>query len=342
MNRLKVIFGILLLSIIIGQLFRRPSVEPFQNTKGDLYLLLEAPGFDVPELNLTKNIMDAKVAQAKFNKVVVVANTAKYKNVIKDAHIMTDQWDNQLVKDLGLPVEKWAFVCCDTATLPAAKLISNIISNFPDIKGFLIDSEDSTIPQFAKIFNKSSVYKYGVVGGLRNTIPPNKQYTFKVDKFFSEVYTEVTDELDKVFYDEINGKVDGATCASMKAASIAKFWNGITTKLGVDPGIVPTVCGSGDCQESLYGGPCFDERLSNNNLNTLLKGNTTGRSDFAVWYGTGQQFPCEPAQTCLKSGYGTCAKNKKCVWSPYKKNPNTHTVGVCVSKPSIWGCSTTW
>ena len=48
--------------------------------KGNLYLILEANGFNVPELNRTRQIMDPTLAQSKFNKVVVVANSAKYKN----------------------------------------------------------------------------------------------------------------------------------------------------------------------------------------------------------------------------------------------------------------------
>jgi hypothetical protein len=334
----QIILGILCLSIIIGQFFRI-NIEPFQ-TKGDLYLLLEAPGFNIPELNLTKKIMDPAVAKAKFDKVVVVANAAKYKKFATDAGIMTDQWDNQLVKDLGLPVERWAFVCCDSPGLTATNLIDNLIGDFPDIKGFLIDSEDGSIPAFADIFKKKgSAYKYGIVGGLRNTIPPESQYGFVVDKFFSEVYTEGTNELDRIFYETDGKKVDKATCASMHASGVKRFWNGMKSKLG--DSIVATVCGSGDCQESLYGSDCFDERLSDKNIDSLLNGMPDG-SDFAIWYGTGQQFFCEPAKTCLGNGSADCGKNKKCVWSPYKKNPNTNTTGVCISQPGIWGCSTTW
>ena len=46
--------------------------------------------------------------------------------------------------------------------------------------------------------------------------------------------------------------------------------------------------------------------------------------------------------TCLKLDSTTCAKNKKCTWSQYKKNPNTGTFGVCASLPSTWGCAATW
>ena len=80
------------------------NIEPFNDiNKGTLYLLLEAEGFNVPELNTTQQIMDPKLAQSKFNKVVVIANSAKYKNS-NDGHIMTDQWNNTLVSNLGLPV----------------------------------------------------------------------------------------------------------------------------------------------------------------------------------------------------------------------------------------------
>ena len=42
------------------------------------------------------------------------------------------------------------------------------------------------------------------------------------------------------------------------------------------------VCGSGDCQEELFGDDCFDERLSNRNINSLISGNPTSRKDFAL------------------------------------------------------------
>ncbi len=343
MKNLKTVLIILLISIIVGCLFNR-NIEAFTGPKkGTLYLLLEAPGFDVPELNNTKQIMDPSVAAANFDKVVVVANSAKYKKPNTDRHVMMDQWDNTMVKDLGLPVEKWVFVCCNSSVTPAKTLIDNLSSNFSDIKGFLIDSEDKTIPAFVSVFNDlGSKYKYGIVGGIRNSMPPQSKYGIVFDKFFSEVYTEGTSEYDRRFYNGISQKVDGATCVSMNSSSIAKFWNGVVAALGVSESIVPTVCGSGDCQELLFGDDCFDERLSNRNLDSLLKGNKSGRKNFAIWYGTGQQFSCEPARMCLRLDSANCAKNKKCLWNPYKANPNTHKPGVCGSIPGDWGCATTW
>ena len=316
---------------------------PPTGTKGTLYLLLEAPGFNVPELTLSKKIMDPLIAQAKFDKVVVVANSATYKVVKKDSNVMTDQWDNQLVKDLKLPVEKWAFVCCSSTVMPAATLINNLISNFNDIKGFLIDSEDdpSSIAEFIKVFkSKGSAYKYGIVGGLRKGKPPPSQYGITFDKFFGEVYTE-GNLAQNNFYKE-GKKVDGSTCVSMDKTSINQFWSSVKEKLGMKEAIVPTVCGSGNCQELLYKDNCFDERLSDKNIDSLLDGNTIGRKNFAIWYGTGQQFSCEPASTCLKLSSATCAKNKNCTWNKYKKNPDTDNQGVCASIPGNWGCATTW
>ena len=348
----ELVLAILLMSIIMGCLFRR-DIESFKNQKGGLYLLLEAPGFDVPELKMSKKIMDPLIAQAKFDKVVVVANSANLIKLKKDQsgkkvpmspnlQIMTDQWDNQMVKDLGLPVEKWAFVCCSSPSIPATLLINTLLTNFPDIKGFLIDSEDekSSISEFIKIFkSKGSTYKYSIVGGLRQTIPPASKYGITFDKFFGEVYTE-GDLSQYNFYEGVNKKVDGATCVSMEKTAIIKFWSSVKSKLGLDEAIVPTVCGSGNCQESLYGDDCFDERLSDNNINSLLNGNNTGRKNFAIWYGTGQQFSCEPARTCLKLGSAACATNKKCDWGTAKVNG---TLGeACVSLPGNWGCATTW
>jgi hypothetical protein len=339
----QIVLGILLLSIIIGQIFRR-NIEPLQNTKGELYLLLEAPGFDVPELKMSKKIMDPNVAKAKFDKVVVVANTAKYKDPKSDGPIMVAQWDNKLVYNLGLPVEKWAFVCCSSTVMPAATLINNLISKFNDIKGFLIDSEDdpSSIAEFIKVFkSKGSAYKYGIVGGLRKTIPPVSKYGITFDKFFGEVYTE-GDLAQYNFYKGVDKKVGGATCVSMEKTATKQFWSSVKSKLGLDDAIVPTVCGSGNCQELLYKDDCFDERLSDNNINSLLNGNNTGRKNFAIWYGTGQQFSCEPARTCLKLSSADCSTNKNCYWNQYKKNPNTGKPGVCASMPGNWGCATVW
>ena len=251
------------------------SPGSMEKTMGVLYLIPESPGFNIPELNKSGQIMDTVVAQAKFNKVVVVANTATYKN-ISDASVMKDQWDNKLVKALGLPIEKWAFVCCDNPkNMTAAILIPKLIANFPDIKGFLIDSEDGTIPKFATIFNaKGSAYKYGVVGAPRNTIPPKSKYGFVVDKFFSEIYTEGS-EYDKAFYEKGVKSADGTMCIKMTGDAISHFWSGIIAK-NIGTGIIPTVCGSGNCQESLYGYPCVDERLSASNISSLLSGIPSG------------------------------------------------------------------
>jgi hypothetical protein len=305
----------------------------------ELYLILEAPGFNVPELIKTQQIMDPSVAQSNFDKVIVMANAARYSDSNTGRKILTDQWDNKMVTALGLPVEKWAFVCCNSA-VPAETMVNNLISNFPDIKGFLIDSEDddSSVDAFVKTFkSKGSAYKYGIIGGLRKGVPPGV-----FDKFFSEVYTEVTNNIDEIFYEEGKKTTDGAMCVSASPGAVSHFWTGVMSKLGSDESIIPTVCGSGNCQESLYGNECFDERLSNITISSLLSGNTSGRKNFAIWYGTGQQFTCEPAKTCVAIDKATCSTNHKCWWSPSKKNPNTHGTGVCTSLVGDWGCAGEW
>jgi len=315
--------------------------------KGNLYLILEANGFNVPELTETQQIMDPTLAQSKFNKVVVVANSAKYK-ISNDKDIMTDQWDNPLVRNLGLPVEKWVLVCCSSNAMPASNLITLLTNQFTDIKGFLIDSEDDgsyphSIEDFVTIFNNMGPkYQYAIIGGLRNSIPPQSKYGIVFDKFFSEVYTEGDLGLYN-FYKRLSTKTkDGATCVDMTATGVRQFWGSVKEKLGLDKAIVPTVCGSGDCQEKLFGDDCFDERLSNKNISDLISGNTSGRKDFAIWYGSGQQFSCEPASTCSKLNSLACKTNKNCVWNQYKKNP-TGKLGVCVSSLiGNWGCATTW
>ena len=348
MRNWKLILGIFLLTVLSACIMHK-NIEPLANSsKGNLYLLLEANGFNIPEFNATKQIMDPTLAQSKFNKLVVVANSAKYKNS-NDGHIMTDQWDNTLVGDLGLPVEKWAFVCCSSKVTPANTLITMLTTQFPDIKGFLIDSEDDgsyphSIEDFVKVFNTmGSKYKYAIVGGLRNTIPPKNKYGIVFDKFFSEAYTE-GNLAQYNFYKGLSQKVDGSTCVDMTNTGVEKFWSSVKAKLGMDDAIVPTVCGSGDCQEELFGDDCFDERLSNRNIDSLIRGNTIGRKDFAIWYGSGQQFSCKPSRDCLRLDQASCNTNLNCTWSPYKKNPNTHQKGVCFGNlaNTQWGCATTW
>ena len=158
---------IIVLSLLSKDLFRN-IIEPLQTSigtnKGTLYILLEAPGFNVPELQVTKELMSPSVAQSKFSKVVVIANSAKYKNPSTDSNIMTDQWDNILVQNLGLPVERWCFVCCSSNApggINANTLINNLTTNFTNIKGFLIDSEDdpTSIVDFVNEFNSKSNIK---------------------------------------------------------------------------------------------------------------------------------------------------------------------------------------
>ena len=351
-----VYFFFIIIIIIINFLFcNKKYIESFQNTKGkgNLYLLLEAPGFNVPELKLTKEIMSPCVATSNFNKVVVVANSASYKNPSTDSYVMNDQWNNSLVTNLNLPIEKWCFVCCSSPIIPAQTLITNLTSNFTDISGFLIDSEDgqASIANFVTVFNNlGNKYKYAIVGGTRKTLPQWKQYKFTFDYFFSEIYTEGTNEMDRQFYIKNSTTVQGAACVLTDCSGVSTFWNGVNKVLGpsVDPSgnpspIIPTVCGSGNCQEKLYGNPCFDERLSNKNIDNLLNGNTSGRKDFAIWYGTGQTLSCNPSTSCIQLNSTTCSSNNKCNWSDYKKNPITGNKGLCYADTTVnWGCSTTW
>ena len=60
MRNWKIILGIFLLTVLSSCLLNK-NIEPFNDTnKGTLYLLLEAEGFNVPELNTTQQIMDPK------------------------------------------------------------------------------------------------------------------------------------------------------------------------------------------------------------------------------------------------------------------------------------------
>mgnify|MGYP003328625711 FL=1 len=63
MKNWKFIIGIFLLTVLSACLLNK-QIESFVDTnKGDLYLLLEAPGFNVPELQQTQTLMDPTLAQ---------------------------------------------------------------------------------------------------------------------------------------------------------------------------------------------------------------------------------------------------------------------------------------
>lgn len=314
------------------------------NSERVLYLLLEAPGFDVPELNSTKEIMDPAVAKKYFDKVVVVANSAKYKGS-GDVDILNNQWDNPLVKNLGLPVEKWVFVCCSSKVIPAKNLMNMLLKDFNDISGFVVDAEadadfPGTIKDFVAVFKNQSInkYKYGIIGGLRKDIPPQNKYGMVFDKYFSEAYTEGTLPIE--FYAKGNTSGD-TTCVATGQSMVTQFWKAILDRLGSNEAVVPTVCGSGNCQENMYGTMCFDERLSPKQIGDIIANNTTSRQGFGIWYGTGQQFDCQPTSGCLTKDETSCVG--ACEWSPYKTNPTTKKKGVCYGNTDkTWGCAKNW
>ena len=323
--------------------------ESFTNNlnKGTLYLIPESDGFLVPELIKSDELLDTVDAKKYFNKVVVIANAADYKVPSTDRDIMLTQWNNILVQKLGLPVEKWAFVCCSNPKISANTLIDNLTTEFQDLKGFLIDSEDGTIGDFIEVFNhlrsKTGLkYKYGMVGSSRKTLPPSSKYNFRFDVWFSELYTE--GELNEYnYYLPGQKSADGSLCPSKEVDDAKQFWKATIHSLGENPkNIVPTVCGSGNCQEALHSSSCFDERLSSDQIKLILANNDTQIKDFGIWYGTGQQPMCQPSKSCLNYSEKDCSGNKACEWFPYKKNPITKQAGVCMGKSQLWGCSESW
>lgn len=347
MNNWKIILSILLVVIILKCILNKKIEGLTTNTKGNLYIILEAPGFDVPELNKTKKIMDSTVANKKFDKIIVVANAAKYLTYDGKANkintpnqtVMNNQWNNPIIQSLNLPIEKWAFICCSTSDIPASVLLTNLRNDFTDIKGFLLDSEDDLTSQneFITEFKKMGTsYDYAIIGGPRKSIPlkKNPPYDLQWDKYFSEMYTEGPPG-----YYENNGG-----CVNLSDASnVTAFWDKNIKALGQDTSVVPTVCGAGNCQENLYNSQCFDERLSPDNITKIVENNTRG-GDFAIWYGTGQQYNCSPSKSCLLNNKTSCSAANNCSWSPYKKNPNTKKKGLCYSDVTSanWGCAKNW
>ena len=348
MNNWKIILSILLIVIILKCILNKKIEGLTINTKGNLYIILEAPGFDVPELNKTKKIMDSTVANKKFDNIIVVANAAKYLTYDGKANkintpnktVMNNQWNNPIIQSLNLPIEKWAFICCSTSDIPASVLLTNLRNDFTDIKGFLLDSEDDPTSQnefitefkkLKKLKKRGKHYKYAKIGAPRK----NPQNDFQWDKHFSEMYTEGSPG----YYKDASG------CVNLSVASnVTAFWNTITNELGKNPSVVPTVCGAGNCQENLYNNPCFDERLSPDNITKLVENNTRG-GDFAIWYGTGQQYNCSPSKSCLlNNDINSCRAANNCTWSQYKKNPNTQKKGLCYGDVTStdWGCAKNW
>lgn len=347
MNIIYIILFIVLI-MFLHTLFLKAR-ESFTNNlnKGTLYLIPESDGFLVPELIKSDELLDTVDAKKYFNKVVVIANAADYKVPSTDRDIMLTQWNNILVQKLGLPVEKWAFVCCSNPKISANTLIDNLTTEFQDLKGFLIDSEDGTIGDFIEVFNhlrsKTGLkYKYGMVGSSRKTLPPSSKYNFRFDVWFSELYTE--GELNEYnYYLPGQKSADGSLCPSKEVDDAKQFWKATIHSLGENPkNIVPTVCGSGNCQEALHSSSCFDERLSSDQIKLILANNDTQIKDFGIWYGTGQQPMCQPSKSCLNYSEKDCSGNKACEWFPYKKNPITKQAGVCMGKSQLWGCSESW
>ena len=301
------------------------------NNKGKLFLMPEAFGFNVPEItNISGGLIPTETAIKYFDKVIVCANSAKYKKGDPDK-VMENQWKHKKVHDLGLPIEKWAFVCCNDPTYPgkaANELIPNLIADYPDIKGFIMDFEGpKSVTVFAEVFkdlkkNNPNKYEFGIVGFMGSLNGWNTwghlHGHFLYDYYFNELYTEgMYDNQPDSYYGIGNnspGPWDSVTCPSDGDDAIQKFWNS-ALKSCDGTSTIPTVCGSGNCQEVIWknksdiknpissdiSSVCFDERLSGNFIEKLLDGksNIVPGNNFAIWYGTGKAIskpPHEPVE----------------------------------------------
>ncbi|MDA9298869.1 hypothetical protein N9P79_00720 [Crocinitomicaceae bacterium] len=306
------------------------SVTPAKS-KRMLFLLPEALGFNVPEINNQIEILPTSSISKHFDSVVVCANSAKYVAGKYDSNpsvppnnVMTNQWENQKVKNLGLPIEKWAFVCCNDS-LAASIIIPNLLKDYPYIDGFIMDFEDpKSVSAFSTEFKKlKKKYKFGLVG-FRGNLDGWESWAsqhggLSFDYYFNELYTEGMYEGQTTSFYNTGKDADSpsnAVCPLNDKASINKFWksaskscNGTTT--------IPTVCGSGNCQEVIWptsamsdknniNYECFDERLSGKFIMDLVDGKTqdVAGGNFAIWYGTGQAksgnknpVSCKPTST---------------------------------------------
>jgi hypothetical protein len=285
-----------------------PSPTPTPSNR-KLFLIPEAFGFNVPEINNQVELLPTSSISKHFDSIVVCANSAKYvpgkydSNPSPPNNVMTDQWENQKVKDLKLPIE------CN-ADVSASTKINSLLKDYPFIDGFIMDYEDpKSVTAFSVEFKKlKKKYKFGLIG-FRGNLDGWKSWAsqhggLSFDYYFNELYTAGMYEGQTTsFYN--TGKdaasPSNAVCPLNDKASINKFWksaskscNGTTT--------IPTVCGSGNCQEVIYGTindvgtknnikyECFDERLSGKFIMDLVDGKTqdVAGGNFAIWYGTGQ------------------------------------------------------
>jgi len=385
-----IFMGILIISIIViivvlivNRSHPRPNTPggPHPNTPGGphssipaspgsprvLFLIPEAFGFDVPELINPKasgEIIPPKTAKNYFDKVIVCANSATYVAGNNNSNpptppnnVMTDQWDKlKSFQKVGLHIEKWAFVCCNDPTpgKAASKLIPNLLADYPDITGFLMDFEEpDSVDAFIKVFKTPSYinkYKYGIIG-YRGNLPgwvrwstctplpgakirSNPCTAFSFDYYFNELYTEgMYDGMKNPYYNVgAKASLGNAVCPKDDIASIQAFWESASISCDGNK-TIPTVCGSGNCQEVIWTEDfnkvvpknnsvtqsCFDERLSGKFIKDLLDNRTAVQGgNFAIWYGTGQAKSINKL-LCIPT-----------IQKPIK------------AKPSYWGCANDW
>ena len=197
-----------------------------------------------------------------------------------------------------------------------------------------------SIQQYLQVFENTfqsnrTKYKFALIGYNANLIGWETKWnlpSFKFDYFLNEAYTEGSayDKNVKMdFYEPLplstspsgTKSTGNATCPSMSVNALDNFWTAVATDFGMNTAgskadmLVPTVCGSGNCQENSNfidsSGKqiqCFDERLSNKFIGALVNQNKSPHKNVAIWYGTGS----------LKNGFCN-----------YGNSPN-------------WGCANMW
>ena len=188
-------------------------------------------------------------------------------------------------------------VASKSCEVGVASSIKNDISKY-NLKGILFDDEfpgsnSKIIPLFEKIKNSSNDLMIGWSGDIRSVGKgPSHKSEFGNnstiwDYCLGQVYTSNT----------LNLYGDGG-CSTF---SSNVFWRNISAmNISYNRSIpVPTVCGSGDCQgDSNVDSTefkCIDERLSQNQIESLIK--TRPMANFAVWYGTHPKLKSGRAQS---------------------------------------------
>ena len=283
-----------------------PSSPTSSGDDGTLFVYLEAPGFQVPEL-MNGGMVPNPHNMEGITTVAVVANAAgAYQKHWEDG--------NRLFAN-AQSIDKWLSVCCAEWLVQLQGAFGPDLNvNSHNIAGLAIDLEGGNMEEVTPTFKKlqtnfpSLKLAYTTSPGL-----PTTDYDYRL----GQAYTEGSQAAS--FSQWYDAKSPGTP-------NYDHFWEEKSISKG--KGDVAMVCGAGNCQEPVSSKDiCYDERLSGSQIEKLYQSGPKG--DFAVWYGTGQQYYCEPSQSCSSKDEADCNSNSKCTWNEDKAKYGDGSNAVC-------------